>query len=71
MSNEELKKDIEKLYDHARIANEEMGFIKTDMGVMRNDISWIKEILEKADARTWIILSTIILGTLIQLVLNK
>ena len=71
MSNDELKKDVQRLYDHARVANEEMGAIKQDMGVMRNDITWIKEILEKADARTWAILATIIAGTLIQLVLNK
>lgn len=57
MSIKQNTKDIEKLYDHAKIANEEMGVIK-------NDIAWIKEVLEKVETRTWWILGTIILGFL-------
>jgi hypothetical protein len=58
---EENAKDIEKLYDHARIANEEMGVIK-------NDIAWIKEMVEKIDAKFWWIITAIIAGVVIPLI---
>lgn len=58
--NEEVKKDIDALYDHAKIANEEMGVIKTD-------IAWIKPIVKKLDDRTWYILSAIILGIMLEI----
>ena len=40
--NEEVQGDITRLYDHARIANEEMSAIKTD-------VAWIKEALKSLD----------------------
>lgn len=58
--NDGVEKDIKNLYDHAKIANEEMAVIKTD-------ISWIKMILEKVDLRTWFILSGVILSILVQI----
>ena len=58
---QENSKDIEKLYDHAKVANHEMGVIK-------NDIAWIKEVLEKVETRTWYILATIILGFVLNIV---
>lgn len=54
------KKDIEKLYDHARVANEEMAVIK-------NDMAWIKKIIERHDVLLWSILGTVILGVIIAL----
>ena len=51
------QEDIEKLYDHAKIANEEMGVIKTE-------ITWIKDSLTKVETRSWYILATIIMGFL-------
>lgn len=68
-----IKKNAEKIAEiqdvlvshskHLEIANSEMGIIK-------NDINWIKGILEKLDTRIWIILATIILGTVIQIALR-
>ena len=71
MTTKEYQKDIEQLYNHARVANEEMGVIKKDIVIIKNDIVWIKEAmqetkksLEKFDARTWTILATIVIGFL-------
>lgn len=35
-NKKEIEQDIDKLYDHAEVANREMGVIKTD-------IAWIKK----------------------------
>ena len=61
--NKETEKNIEKLYDHAEVANREMGAVKTDM-------EWVKKNLKKLDNRTWWILGTIILGIIVQILLN-
>ena len=37
------QKDIEKLYDHARVANEELGAVKTTLEVVKNDVAWLKK----------------------------
>ena len=37
------QKDIDKLYDHARVANEEMGTIKTTLEVVKTDVAWLKK----------------------------
>ena len=61
--------DIEKLYDHAKVANHEMGIIKIDISVIRNDVNWLKEtqakqldIIDKIDTRGWWILGSVVLG---------
>lgn len=48
--NTDVQKDIEKLYDHAKIANGEMGTIRQEMGDMRicmskirTDVDWLKK----------------------------
>jgi hypothetical protein len=55
---------------HLNIANHEMSAIKTDMEIIKHDIIWIKDLLNKVDNRVWIILATIILGTLINIALR-
>lgn len=67
MAKTKIQKDIEKLYNHAEVANKEMGLI-------RNDIEWIKDKFlalekrfDKLDERNWWILATIILGTLVSI----
>ena len=60
--NEEFKQDIKELHKHADIANEEMGAIKVDVGVLKNDVSWIKETLEKVDSRSWWIMGGVLTG---------
>ena len=77
--------DIRKLLashqEHLKIANQEMGDVKSDIMLMKGDIAtikthveWVKKIYEgwekkwdKLDNRTWAILGTIILGFLISL----
>jgi hypothetical protein len=61
--NNEVNEDIGKLYDHAKIANEEMFVIK-------NDIAWIKKIIESHDAKLWTILASIVIGILLQIGLS-
>ena len=77
MTKSQTKKnttDIEKLLashqEHLLIANQEMGVVKTD-------ISWLKEsrkedrvVLDRVDSRGWWILGTIVLGFLISIYLK-
>lgn len=60
--NMEIREDIKQLYKHADIANREMGVIK-------NDVSWIKSALGGLDNRVWAILGTIVVGFLTSIVL--
>ena len=64
------KEDIEKLYDHAKIANEEVGAIKVDIAEIKTDLIWVKTQLNRIDERAWWILSTVILGSLISIAVN-
>jgi hypothetical protein len=67
MSLESLQNDVRQLYDHAKVANEEMGIIQVAMGEVRTDIGWIKATLEKTEQRTWWILGTVILTAVVQI----
>ena len=71
MSIKQNTKDIEKLYDHAKIANEEMGVIREDIAEIKAHVAWIREVYDSwekrwdiVETRTWWILGTIILGFL-------
>lgn len=57
-TNRHVQDQIDLLERHASVANEEMGVIK-------NDIVWIKGVLEKLEGRTWVIISGIILNLLV------
>ena len=35
--------DIAKLYNHAKVANEEMGAVKIDLATVKTDVAWIKK----------------------------
>lgn len=63
MSIKEVKEDIKELYNHARVANEEMGIIKTD-------IKWIKEGLNSVNTKVWWILSIIVTSMLSGIVMR-
>ena len=41
--NKDTKEDIVKLYDHARIANEEMSGIKVELSQIKTDVGWLKK----------------------------
>lgn len=72
---ENTQRDIDRLYDHANVANKEMGIIKESIGVIKrtqgvieNDICWIKRKVDKLDGRIWWILGTVIVGVLLIIV---
>lgn len=71
MKKSQTQKDIEKLYDHARVANEEMSVIKEDISEIKTHVHWIKEVYgdwekrwDKVENRTWQILISVIIGFL-------
>jgi len=39
--NKDVREDIEKLYDHAKIANGEMGDIKISLERVVTDVGWL------------------------------
>ena len=43
--NEETKENIKRLYDHAEIANKEMGEIKEHITGIHIDLVWLKKFL--------------------------
>ncbi len=57
-------KDIEKLYDHAKIANEEMSVVKNEMTTIKNDILWLKGWMQSMDIKVW----GVLIGLLIALI---
>jgi hypothetical protein len=66
--NTDVRDDIKQLYDHAKVANEEMGKVQIHLSALETDMSWVKNTIEKVDARTWIILSGIIVGIAVQII---
>lgn len=80
----QLNEAIKALRQHAKTSNEEVGHIKKDMGdvkadiaIIKENIGWLREALnaskdalEKFDNRTWILLSSIILGTLMSIAVS-
>ena len=64
------RKDIKELYEHARVANEEMGAIKIDIEVLKTDISWIKSTIGNVDSRVWWILGTVVIGIFAQILIG-
>jgi len=45
--NKDVEKQIKELGGHAEIANKEMGHLKNDVGIIKNDIKWIRKALDK------------------------
>lgn len=78
MSKEELQAHINKefcekirdLEKHADVANREMGLLQTDYAVIREKILAIEDKVRSIDARQWWILSTVVGGTVIQILLK-
>lgn len=60
--NAEVKEDIDKLYKHAEIANQEMGAIKIGLEGVSNDMGWLKRFF-------WVVASSSV-GGLITGVIN-
>ena len=60
---ENLEKQMFQVQEHISVTNSEIGTVKTD-------VAWLKEAVKKIDDRTWLILATIIIGFLVQIILN-
>jgi len=60
--NTDVKKDIEQLYAHAKVANNEMGDIKVSMIQISTDVDWLK--------RSYWVVATASFGGLIGAVIN-
>lgn len=65
-----LEQAVDELKDHARVANDEMGKVQTHLASLETDVKWIKESVDRVDARVWWILGTVVAGTLIQIILK-
>ena len=65
--NRDVQEDIKALYDHAKVANEEMGGVKVHLAALETNMEWVKKTVEKVDLRTWAILGGILLGIAIQI----
>ena len=64
---ERIEEDIQQLFSHADIANREVGLIQKDISILKNDIAWIKDLVNKLDTRTLAIISMLILGIVTQI----
>jgi hypothetical protein len=64
------QKLLEAHSKHLEIANEEMGEVKIDINVLKNDVAWIKDSIRTHGTLLWSILSVLILGTLISIALK-
>lgn len=62
--NNSHDKQIATLEGHARVANEEMGFIKTDMAILKKDIADIKKWSDSLDYKVWAIILALITALL-------
>ena len=65
--NNDVQKDIDTLYDHAKVANEEMGKVQIHLSALETDMKWVKDTVTKVDTRTWIILTSILIGIVAQI----
>ena len=60
--NDDVKEDIEKLYDHAKIANGEMGEIKICLEEVKTNVKWLM--------KSYWVVATAAIGGLIAGLLN-
>ncbi len=74
MTEEQLKKntiDIEKLLashqEHLIIANQEIGVVKNDIAWIKDKMECFEQRFDKLDGRVWWILGTIVVGFLVSL----
>lgn len=66
--NEEKQEYINEEYKEMLVNHEKrLDIANSEMGVVKNDVAWIKGIIEKLDLRVWLILSGIILTILLQI----
>ena len=77
MTKSQTKKnasDIEKLLashqEHLLIANEEMGVVKNDIAWIKKQIGCFEQRFDKLDNRVWAIIGTTVLGTLLSIAIN-
>lgn len=68
--NKETQAQINELKEHARVANEEMGVIKTDIAWLKKSVEDIAKKVDKVDLRSWWILGSVVLAALIQIIIS-
>ena len=52
--NEDTKDKIQVLFNHAEVANREMGDVKTTLGIVQSDIAWLKK-------QSWAMISVMVM----------
>ena len=57
-----MKNNLTEIKKHIEILNEEMGTIKTDIAVIKNDIGWLK---------TWGLGILVIIQVVVSVIVNK
>ena len=60
-------KNLSSVFKHIEIINEEMGAVKRDVAVLKNDCDWIKMELEKQSKRQWYIVAGIMVSVILAL----
>jgi len=63
-----LQGAVVELKKHAEVSNKEMGLIQIHIASLDTQSSLMKEIMEKLDNRTWMILSGVIVSILMTIV---
>ena len=68
--NKEVKETLETHEKHLLVANEEMGAIKTDVAWIKEALNKFEARLDKLDVRIWWILGSVILAALAQIIIS-
>lgn len=68
--NTEQAEFNKQMLRHADTSNKEVGVIKEHIGVMKNDISTLKETTKKTDDKLWWVLTAVIVLPLVAIVVN-
>lgn len=66
-NTQDIRKLLASHQEHLLIANAEMGVVKTDIAWMKDKFEDFEKRFDKLDNRTWAILTTIVIGFLVNL----
>ena len=61
------KNNLSKVFKHIEVINGELGGVKKDVAVLKNDISWIKNEINTQGKRQWGIVVSIIISIILAL----
>ena len=60
-------KNLARVFKHIEVINEELGSVKKDVAVLKNDICWIKKEITTQSKRQWGIVVSIIISIILAL----